>query len=250
MMNSVTLTETHTRLERLSFRSFGGKEKPAALVATPPSANAALLPQPPEPPQELVLEPPPPPPPPSYSEEELLRAKHAAYQEGFQAGQQTEEARHNKASEEANAATRALLEAVGNRITLASEQHGQWLKSQQQLMCNLTLAAARKVAGEALKREPHLPLEELLKSCTQLIAGEEVITITVSVPRYEGLRQALDTLKPLLRDFQGRIEILSDAALGEHDCSVEWKNGKATRSGTAIWAEIETLLRNTAFSYS
>jgi flagellar assembly protein FliH len=238
----MTLIETHMRVARYQFTSFD-TEEPAQLLT---SALAGHAPQ-----GEDVMAVPEidlPPPPPTFSEQEMEQAKQAAYQEGRSAGQLEAEAKINKAAEESAAAMQALLDVIANRITLASEEHTQFLKNQQDIILKVTLAIARKIAGEALKNDPYASVESLLKECMGLIAGSERIVLTVTPQKSDDLRRCIGVLKTLLHDFGGEIIIEQDASFADNDCRVEWKNGQASHSEEAVWTEIESLLKKTTLT--
>jgi flagellar biosynthesis/type III secretory pathway protein FliH len=167
---------------------------------------------------------------------------------GIIAGRRAAEDERNIAAEEQASATKTLLQMISNHITFASEAHQRFLKSQHTLVQKLSLAIARKVAGDALKREPMHSVEALVKECVALFAGNERIMIFVAAQKYEGLKQSIDTIKPLLKDFQGEIIIEGDDSLQEHDCRVEWKSGEALFSEELLWSEIDQIVKKTVLS--
>ncbi len=244
----MNVSGSNTRVERFRFLSFSEKEKQEKLLAQ----NAAA----PEPEQATsladalasVADEAAPPPPPTFSEAQLEQARQEAHQQGRQAGHAEAEAAHNKAAEEQASATKALLQVISNRISIASEEHTRFLKAQHGLMLNLSMAVARKVAGDALKREPQASVQVLLKECMTLFAGNERVTVFVPAVRYEGLKLAIDTILPQLKDFQGQLEVQGDDTLDENDCRVEWKSGMAEHNAELLWTEIEQIVKKTPLS--
>lgn len=244
----MNVSGSNTRVERFRFLSFNEKDKQADAAAHTPAAAA-------EPEQAPALADPlahvtaeTPPPPPTFSETQMEQAKLEAHQRGMQAGRAEAEAARNKAEEEQASATKSLLQVISNRISIASEEHTRFLKHQHDLMLSLSLAIARKVAGDALKREPQTSVQVLLKECMGLFAGNERIIVYVPAARYEGLKQAIDTIIPQLKDFQGQLEIQGDDALAENDCRVEWKSGMAEYNAELLWTEIEQIVKKTPLS--
>ena len=222
--------ESHARVERYKFTSFDGSEtaKPVVTETAPAPAQSAQ--------SELMAhiqeqEAPPPPPPPSFSEQEMEAAKQAAYQSGLTAGAQAADARRDKEAEDAASSLRSLLEVIANRVTLASEDHSRLLKNQQELNLKLSLGIARKIAGDALKREPYSSVEALLKECNGLIGGQERIVISVSPQKADGLRQSAESLKPYLQNFEGEMVIEADEAIADNDCRIEWNLGSIQSGG-------------------
>ena len=243
----MTITGTHIRVERYKLVSFGPEESVGELhphVHTHAHAHSADQQEP-----EAIMadqpEPPPPPPPPSFSEQQMNEAKQQAFQQGYASGKIDAEAAINKQAEAEAAAIKAVLDLISNRITIASETHTEYLKSQQEVMLRTILAVARKVAGDALKSEPHASVESLLRECVGLVAGTERVVVAVPPAKLEGLRQAIKLVREQLTGFQGELVIEPDANLGENDCRVEWNNGQAVRNTESLWAAIEALLRKT-----
>ena len=243
----MNVSGSNSRVERFRFLSFNEKGKPVDVPAHTPTttettelsmvdALASVAPEDA------------PPPPPSFSEQQLEQAKQEAFQQGVVAGRNEAETARNKAAEEQAAAVKSLLQMISNRITIASEEHTRFLKQQHELLLNLSMAVARKVAGDALKREPQTSVQALLKECMGLFAGNERITVFVPTQRYEGLKQAVDTIIPQLKDFQGQLEIQGEDALAENDCRVEWKSGMAEYNAELLWTEIENIVKKTPLS--
>ena len=112
----------------------------------------------------------------------------------------------------------SLLEVIANRITLAAEEHTAMQKASRDMAAKLVMAVARKIAGDAMKREPYAGLERLLGECSALVTGSPKIQVVVAPARLDSLRQRIDMLKPLVAGFDGEIEATSDALLADQDC--------------------------------
>lgn len=225
MMNETVTHKPKPSIQRLAFAAFDAPPPPPPVFAPEISA------------------PPAPPPPPIFTQADVEAARQeahsAGYSEGISAAQAAISARH-QANEDA---VRDLLDVISNRITLAAESHTDYLRRQQPVMARLILAAARKIAGDALKRDTMAGIEQLLRECADIVAGERRIVISVppSVAA-TGLAQRLDTLRLILDGFEGEILLQEDETLGPQDCRVEWKNGTAERSEETMWKEIEAII--------
>lgn len=244
----MNVSAPNTRVERFRFLSFNEKDKQAELLAQKPATAEAEQASSLADALASVAAENAPPPPPTLSEAQMEQAKQEAHAQGMQAGRAEAEAARNKAAEEMASATKSLLQVISNRISISSEEHTRFLKAQHELMLNLTLAIARKVAGDALKREPQTSVQALLKECVGLFAGNERIIVFVPTARYEGLKQAIDTIIPQLKDFQGQLEIQGEDTLAENDCRVEWKSGMAEHNADLLWTEIEQIVKKTPLS--
>lgn len=239
--------EAPMRIERYRFAPLGADaitHEPN--VAAPVIAAAATAEHETLSPVEEI--PPSAPPPPTFSEQELELAREQAYQEGLGAGRAEALTDAEKAAQDMAASTKTLLDIISNRVTLAGESHLHYLRSQTEVMTRTVLAIARKIAGDALKREPLASVEGLLAECMGLIAGNEVISIVVAPEKADMLRQSLDTLKGQVQGFKGEIEITADASLGEHDCRLEWNNGQAERNIEELWNNVEALIRKSTLT--
>lgn len=235
---------SYSRVERFRFVAFDAKDAPAPTPGPVPASTAteiAILP--PDLPEQSA-----PPPVPTFTLEQLEAEKREAFERGIAEGKTLAEKSQNKLAAEQASATLALLQVIANRIALAGEDQQRFLKNQHQLVLNLSLGIARKVAGDALKREPLHSVEKLIKDCFELFAGNERIAIFVAPQRYEGLKLATDTLRPLLKDFKGELVIEGDETITENDCRIEWKSGAAEFNAERLWNEIEQVVRKTPLS--
>lgn len=225
--------ETTSRLHRFLFADFNPKEeKPVAKhetqVKTDPSPPPGPLPLP------LAL--------PAITERDLLAARSDAQAQGLREGYAAAQAKFNKEAASREEAVKTLLDIIANRITIAAETHAQAMKEREDLMVRLILASARKVAGEALRREPYAAVESLLRECMGLIAGTRKVIVTVSSTLAPGLRQRIDTLRPMLHGFDGELIVEEDTALMDQDCRVDWGNGHGERSTEELWKAIEAVV--------
>jgi flagellar biosynthesis/type III secretory pathway protein FliH len=182
---------------------------------------------------------------PAITEKDLQAARAEAQTQGYREGYAAAQGKFNKEAATREDAVRTLLEIVANRITIAAETHAQAMKERENLMARLVMASARKVAGEALRREPYAAVESLLRECMALIAGAGRLTIVASGALAPGLRQRIDTLKPMLQGFAGELIVEEDAALLEQDCRVEWGNGYGERTTEDLWKAIESIVVKT-----
>lgn len=228
--------EQHTRIARFRFASFDGDGKAMPAPAPAKAAPKAAVPEQPAP---VVIAPPAPPP---ITRQEVEAARAEGHARGRQEGEQAAEAKRNREQEEREEAQRRLMEVVSNRITLAAEAHKAQIAAMEHAALRLSAGIARKVAGEALKRDPYAAVESLLKQSLPLLLGEPVVTVHVAPKRLEGLRQTIDTIRTQLSGFEGKLQVLEDATLEDNDCRVEWRSGHAERRDETLWAEIEALL--------
>lgn len=224
---------TSTRIQRLSFMSFGEDEKPLE-----PVAKAAEVKE------EVTEKFEPTPPPKLITEAEVNAARKEGYDEGYKEASAAIEAQHDKETEKREEAIKSLLEVIANRITLAAEEQIAYRDSKQKVLGQLAVAVARKVAGDAVKSDPQIEVEAILKECMPLVVNEARLTIVVSEKLRDALKLKLDSLRQLLPGFTGDLVVEANADMGEADCRVEWKNGYAERDTEKLWNEIQTIITN------
>ncbi len=229
----MTVSQTASRVHRFKFSSFDGEDMQADMQKNPAEKIADT------PAIEL------PPPPPLFTEQELQNARNEGHAKGMQEGGLAAQAKLDKEAAAREESIHSLLEVIANRITIAAESHTAYLKQQQETVSKLVLAVAQKIAGDALKREPYANVESLMLECMGMINGEAKVMVVVSPARSEGLRQRIDTLKPMLQGFEGEIAVGEDEALSDHDCRVEWKNGYGERNTDILWKKIEAIIATT-----
>lgn len=225
--------QTSHQLQRFRFASFDAKEEKEAITAAKAEPAPELAPAGPIPlPLQL----------PAISEAELQTARAEAQGQGYREGYAAAQAKFDKESNTREEAIRTLMEIIANRITLAAEAHAQLVKGREDLMGRLVVAAARKVAGDAMRREPYVAVEALLKDCMNLLAGVPKLKVVVSSALAPGLNQRIEALRPLLQGFDGELVVEEDAALLDQDCRVEWGNGHAERNTENLWSAIEAVV--------
>lgn len=231
-MNNIQQLQTTSRVQRLSFISFSEESKPAPeSVAEIMEVQEKVI-QAVEPAIELPL----------ITEEEVRAARNEGFAEGYKEGFTKAEAKADKEAAKREEGIKAVMELIANRITLAAEDHVKYIDSRQEIMKGMAIGIARKIAGDAMKSEPYSAAEAVLKECFALIVNEPKVIITVSEPLCAGMKQRIDSLRPLLPGFNGELVVEGSAELSENDCRVEWKNGYAEHDTAKLWSDVETII--------
>lgn len=97
----------------------------------------------------------------------------------------------------------------------------------------LALAAARKLAGAALRSTPEAEIAEVLKAALHDAVGEPRIVIRTA-PELSAAMEANVAALASEQGFEGRIQFAPDAAFANADCRVEWRNGGIERAYKVI----------------
>lgn len=239
-MENITHVQTQPRVQRFSFSSFGDGEKkrdePTQLAQPPVAEETNRFFEPPVIPQNVI------------TEEELQNAKKDGYEQGYKEGFTACEAKVEKEKAKLEEDIKSVLETIANRLTIAAEEHSSYISCQFEITKTLALAVARKVAGDAIKYEPYESVEAVLRECLALIVGESRVIISVSSSIAPGLKQRIDSLRPLLPGFDGELIVEESDSLNENDCRVEWKGGYAGRDTARLWNDIENIIARTAMN--
>ena len=223
--------QNNNLIQRFSFVSFGAEEEAISLILpeeTPVEDNFVLKEELEKQKQEFE----------ATLQTVKMEAEKQAYKNGYDAAK-AEISVETKTQEEA---IKNILETLSNRITLAAEDNKKQLDSQQEKLTQISLAIAKKVAGDALKNEPYNNIKMVVKECLGLIIDEPKIVIGVSAQFAVGLKQRVDNLRISLQGFNGDIIIEENPNIADYDARVEWKNGFAERNTDAIWKEIEQVI--------
>lgn len=226
-----------SRLQRFHFASFDGKEE-----ALP--VKSEIVPVDPTP----LLSPLPVAPPALFSEKDIMTARADGQSHGYREGYAAAQEKFSQEEAAREESIKNLLEIIANRITLAAESHSATLKERETLMGKTIMATARKVAGDALKKEPYAAVEGLVRECMAMVTGAPLVTIVVSSALAPVLRQRIDMLKPMLYGFSGELKVEEDSALFEQDCRVEWGNGYGERNIQELWSALEAIIMRTALN--
>jgi flagellar assembly protein FliH len=97
----------------------------------------------------------------------------------------------------------------------------------------LALAAARKLAGAALRTAPEAEIAEVLKAALHDAVGEPRIVVKTA-PELSAAMEASVAALAAEQGFEGRIQFTPDAALSNADCRVEWRSGGIERAYKVI----------------
>jgi len=88
-----------------------------------------------------------------------------------------------------------------------------------------------------IAREPFAEISALAtETFTHLVKAPQVV-VHIGADAYEPTKAKLDEIAQA-RGFEGRLVVLSDAAMAPGDCSIEWADGGVARDRTATLAAI------------
>lgn len=162
---------------------------------------------------------------------ELAAAEARGREAGLIEGRMTAEARAaERLADEAAvlvASSRALLAAL-DADRLAIEKQA----------VDLALAAARKLAGGLVEREPTAAIRAVLAESLGPLRKAPHMVLRLAAEHADQIRSEVDRIARET-GFEGRIVILGEPEIRRGDCRIEWADGGIVHDSAAIEAEID-----------
>jgi flagellar assembly protein FliH len=184
-----------------------------------------------------------PPPPPTFNEEQLKAAEKAAYQKGFLAGEQ--EGRRQAESEQSMVDRKltACVEEFAKRVHPLFEDYRKSATGIQENLPKISLAIARKVAGQSLAENAQAVIDTMALAALESMMKEPKLTITV----HESLADTLTRkVEKIAEDLQSEadIVILRDPNMPLSDFRIEWNQGVMERQTEALWQQVGKVIED------
>jgi flagellar assembly protein FliH len=186
---------------------------------------------------DVVAEPPAPPPP-TFSEAELAEAvaaaRKAALAEGIAKG---------RAETVADTERRIVagLGAIGSHLGAIDSQVRAVADGLTENTVELSLAIARQLFPELLRRGGAGEIEALLVQCLARLRTEPYFTIRVPVEQVDELGERVQAVAGR-QGYEGRLTVFGDESLKPGDCRIEWAQGGMIRDRQQIWSAIEAAI--------
>ena len=106
----------------------------------------------------------------------------------------------------------------------------------------LALAAAQRLAGEALAALPLEPIEAAVTGCLAEALATPEILVRVPAPIAGAAGERIRALAAE-HGYEGRVKVAADHALKGADCTIQWGQGGATRDAARAFDEIAAAVR-------
>ena len=174
------------------------------------------------------------PPAPSFSEEEIALARTQGFADGRSEG---------IAEMQTSIDTRLSELMVNMTQQLAGLQSAQaeGLRSADRRLLGLASTIAKKVVPPIARDAAQAAVEDLIRDCLPKLMDEPRVVIRVHANVMDRLREKVDMLAAK-SGFAGDIILLPEDDFSEMDCRIEWADGGAERSSSALWADIDKTL--------
>ncbi|HZL40036.1 MAG TPA: FliH/SctL family protein [Pseudolabrys sp.] len=161
-------------------------------------------------------------------------AESVAYRQGFTAGEQQAQA---DAAERTAAALGLIAEGMER---LERSLAGITAKLETEAV-HVAVAVAGKLAPELIAREPFTEISALATETFNHLVKAPHVVVHIGADIYESAKTKLKEIANA-RGFEGRLVVLSEAAMAPGDCRIEWADGGVVRDRAATLAVIDNVV--------
>lgn len=110
----------------------------------------------------------------------------------------------------------------------------------------VAVAVAGKLAPELIAREPYTEISALATECFRHLVATPHVAVHVGADIYDLAKERLEETAKA-GGFEGRLVVMSDAAMAPGDCRIEWADGGVKRDEAATLSAInDTVARYVA----
>lgn len=231
--NSSTKPEANGQIRRFDFFALQDFAKPAAA----PEPEPVIEEQPDEPPA--------PPPPPTFSEEELEQAKQEAYNAGVGDGKQQAKDQQQQEDMEARQQLKRQLKSLGEQMASAQQAMQEQIRQQEQELLAFADALSRKLALQALTRNPQPVLENIIQECLPQILSQPALLVKTAEDTHQAVEESLNHISAQ-HGYSGSVTVKTDHSMKPGDIRLEWQFGAAERRLDQLFNELDRLLYGNA----
>jgi flagellar assembly protein FliH len=161
-------------------------------------------------------------------------AESQAHRKGFAAGQA-------QAQGEINQRIAAALAVIADGIDkLNRGLEGIETRLETEAV-QVSVAVASKLAPALIAREPFAEISALATECFRHLVTTPHIVVRISAGIYETAHGKLEEIARA-RGFEGRLMVVSDAAMAPGDCKIEWADGGVNRDEAATKSAIDEVV--------
>jgi flagellar assembly protein FliH len=161
-------------------------------------------------------------------------AESEAHRKGFTAG----EAKAQSEAAQRTADALGLIADGLDRLDKALKGIEARLESEA---VEVAVAVASKLAPKLIAREPFAEISALATESFNHLVKTPHVVLHIGADIYEQAKGKLDEIARA-RGFEGRLVVLSDAAMPPGDCRMEWADGGVARDRAATLAAIDDVV--------
>jgi len=168
---------------------------------------------------------------PTFTEADVAAAKEAAYQQGLVEGRAA-------AAKEVNEQQVTMLQHMEKLLERVSGDVWKVFGQQKQAASDIALTIARKLVPDYVKKHGLQELTSSIEHCVAEMIHEPRLVLRVPDAQFDFMSKEINTIAEKL-GYAGKIIVLADNTMGEHDCRLEWADGGMEKNLSFTWSEIE-----------
>jgi flagellar assembly protein FliH len=168
---------------------------------------------------------------PTFSEGDVAAAREAGRQEGLVEGRAA-------ATREISQQQAELLSHVERLMQRLSDDVWKVYAQQKQAASDIALTIVRKLLPDYVKKYGMQEMTSAIEASIAEMINEPRLVLRVPDPHFDFISKEVNTIADKL-GYGGKIIVLADPNLGEHDCRLEWADGGMERNLNLTWSEIE-----------
>jgi flagellar assembly protein FliH len=168
---------------------------------------------------------------PTFNEADMAAAKEAAYQQGMVEGRAA-------AAKEVNEQQVVMLQHMEKLLERMVGDIWKVFGQQKQAASDIALTIARKLVPDYVKKHGLQELTSSVEHCVTEMIHEPRLVLRVPDAQFDFMSKEVGAIAERL-GYAGKIIVLADNALGEHDCRIEWADGGMEKNLSFTWSEIE-----------
>ncbi len=171
----------------------------------------------------------------------LEQAKKESYEEGFTKGYGEAEIRYLEQRSREDEAERAVWEQIKIQLILLAERREELAITTRDALISLSLALARKIAGDALEHHADIHISRILTETVTLLKDQMHISVFVPGKWEEIMRNRIGKIVAEAQ-YQG-VAMISSLTEEESSllCRVQWNQGEMVCDVEDIWNKIKLL---------
>jgi flagellar assembly protein FliH len=168
---------------------------------------------------------------PAFSEADMAAAKEAAFQQGLVEGRAA-------AAKEVNEQQAIMLQHMEKLLGHLAGDLLKTFSEQRQAATDIALTIARQLVPEYVKKHGLQELTSAVEHCVVEMIHEPRLVLRVPDAQFDFMSKEVAGMAERL-GYAGKMIVLADNTLGEHDCRIEWPDGGMEKNMSFTWSEIE-----------
>jgi len=172
----------------------------------------------------------------TYSEKEFNDSRIKGYEEGYAKGFGAAKGE----ADDLNKQIEETIKSIDAKLASISDSAKDAVKKDEQEVARLVMIIAKKIAGDALEKNPLPEVERIINKAFEQLFDEPVVTIHISAKVAAGIKDRIDSMTAK-KGFTGKVEILEKQDFAPSQCEVMWSGGGMSGDKDIIIKEIDDM---------